>query len=52
LREFIAISFGLQYNQSGSGSGAQTERPGLAVAGESFAWPQDLTGRTYPIPIC
>jgi hypothetical protein len=25
--------------------GAQTERLGVAVAGEGFAWPQDLTGR-------
>jgi hypothetical protein len=26
-------------------AGAQTERPGVAVAGEGFAWRQDLTGR-------
>jgi hypothetical protein len=25
-------------------AGAQTERPGLAEAGEGFAWRQDLTG--------
>jgi hypothetical protein len=25
--------------------GAQTEHPGVAVAGEGFAWRQDLTGR-------
>jgi hypothetical protein len=26
-------------------AGAQTNRPGVAVAGEGFAWRQDLTGR-------
>src|SRR5262245_14438451 len=34
-----------RHNASGSRGGAQTGRPGVAVAGEGFAWRQGLTGR-------
>src|SRR5262245_61254656 len=38
------FSFGLRTMEAAA-VGAQTGRPGVAVAGEGFAWPQDLTGR-------
>jgi hypothetical protein len=37
------------YNADSNATGAQTERPGAALAGEVLAWRLDLTGRLCPI---